>query len=390
MFNIQIKNNISKIGLQKLEEDCKIFQDCEAPDGILVRSAIISAESIPQSVLAIARAGAGVNNIPVEECSKRGTVVFNTPGANANAVKELTITALLISSRKVPEAMNFVQSLSGKGDEVATDCEKKKSSFAGPELFGKTLGVIGLGAIGALVANAALNLGMKVLGYDPYLSVENAWKLSAGVELVEQTDEIYKRSDYITLHLPAVAETKGMIDKNAIDMMKDGARLINMSRKELIDSDAILLAVESKKLSRYVTDFAEEKLVGKENIIIFPHLGASTPEAEENCAVMAADQLLDYLKNGNICNSVNYPNASLARSGAARICIFHKNAANMLSQISGAISDAGLNITNLLNKSKGDYAYTIIDVDSLPNDTNLNEAISQISGVSRVRIILNR
>ncbi|MDE6557871.1 MAG: 3-phosphoglycerate dehydrogenase [Clostridia bacterium] len=356
------------------------------PDGIMVRSAAMADYQVGDKLLAVARAGAGTNNIPVSDYTQKGIVVFNTPGANANAVKELVICELFLGGRKITDAIDWVKTLKGEGDAVGKLVEKGKSSFVGGEIYGKTVGVIGLGAIGIAVANAAYALGMNVVGCDPFLSTANALLLNPAVKVVATRDEIYKACDYITVHVPLTPETKGMFNAQTIALMKDGAVLINNSRGELADTEAVISALENGKLARYITDFPTDALIGVKNAICVPHLGASTPEAEDNCAVMAAKQLVDYIENGNIVNSVNYPALSAAKEGVARICIHHKNVANMIAQFTAAVSSFGLNIENMADKSKGDYAYCVIDVNAAPAPA-LAAKIAAIDGVVRVRVI---
>ncbi len=356
------------------------------PVGIMVRSAQMADYPAGDNLLAVARAGAGTNNVPVAAYAEKGIVVFNTPGANANAVKELVICELFLGGRKITDAIDWVKTLKGEGDNVSKLVEKGKSSFVGGEIMGKTLGVIGLGAIGIAVANAAQALGMNVVGCDPFLSTSNALLLNPAVTVVADRGEIYKHADYITVHVPLTPDTKNMFDAKTIASMKDGAVLINNSRGELADADAVIAALESGKLARYITDFPSAKLIGVKNAICVPHLGASTPEAEDNCAVMAAKQLKDYIENGNIVNSVNYPAVSGPKTGVARICIHHKNVANMIASFTSAVSAAGINIDSMADKSKGDYAYCVIDVDGAVTP-DLEKAISQIEGVLRVRVI---
>ena len=358
----------------------------ENPDGIMVRSAAMADYKVGDKLVAVARAGAGTNNIPVADYTQKGIVVFNTPGANANAVKELVICELFLGGRKITDAIDWVKTLKGEGDNVGKLVEKGKSSFVGGEITGKTLGVIGLGAIGIAVANAASALGMNVVGCDPYLSTANALLLNPAVKVVPTREEIYKCADYITVHVPLTPDTKAMFNEQTIGMMKDGAVLINNSRGELTDTKAVVSALESGKLARYITDFPSAELIGVKNAICVPHLGASTPEAEDNCALMAAKQLVDYIENGNIVNSVNYPALSAPRGGVARICVHHKNVANMIAQFTAAVSSAGLNIENMADKSKGDYAYCVIDVNAQPAPA-LAEKIAAIDGVVRVRVI---
>ena len=356
------------------------------PLGIMVRSANMADYPAGENLLAVARAGAGTNNIPVAEYAKKGIVVFNTPGANANAVKELVICELFLGGRKITEAIDWVKSLKGEGENVGKLVEKGKGKFAGHEIYGKTLGVIGLGAIGIMVANAAKALGMKVLGADPFLSTHNALMLDPAVEVVAGNDEIYRRADFITVHVPLTPQTKGMLNRQTLDACRDGAVIINNSRGELADTAAVKEALESGKLSRYITDFPTADLIGVDGAICLPHLGASTPEAEDNCAVMAANQLKDYIENGNITNSVNYPAVSAAREGTARICICHMNRANMIAQFAAAISAKGINIANMTDKAKGDYAYGIIDIENKAGDGLVRE-LEEIEGVIRVRVV---
>ncbi len=380
-------NKISEVGLSHLE---RIGYECgnnvNNPDAVLVRSASMHESEIPSSVKAIARAGAGVNNIPVDLCSEKGIVVFNTPGANSNAVKELVLAGLLLSSRKIVDSIEWVKTVKDE-PELSKLVEKEKSKFAGPELQGKTLGVIGLGAIGVLVANAAQRLGMKVLGYDPFLSVESAWHLSRSITHAQSLKEIYSSCDYITVHVPLIESTKGMIDKDAISTMKNGVRIMNFSRGGLVNDDDMVEALESGKVASYVTDFPSAKIIGAKNAVAIPHLGASTPESEENCAVCAADELSDYLENGNIRNSVNFPNVSTPRETDCRICIIHKNIPNMIANISTAVSGEGFNIENLLNKAKKDMAYTIVDISLGNRDIDFESIFKAIDGVIRVRVI---
>ncbi|MGI5958469.1 MAG: phosphoglycerate dehydrogenase [Massiliimalia sp.] len=385
MFEIQLLNKISPVGLEKFDRTRYTYAEAmEAPDAVMVRSASMHDMELPQSVKAIARAGAGVNNIPCDACAQKGIVVFNTPGANANAVKEMVLLGLLISSRKVADSMEWVRTLKGKGEEVGKLVEKGKSQFVGPEIAGKTLGVIGLGAIGAMVANAAADLGMTVYGYDPYISVDAAWNLSSQVKHAVNLNEIYEKSDYITIHVPCNQETKGMVNASSIATMKNGVRILNFARGELVDTADLIQALEAKKVAAYVTDFPNDDLLDVSGVTAFPHLGASTPESEDNCAKMAAVELMDYLENGNITNSVNLPAASMARSGKNRICIIHKNVPTMLSKISAALES--VNIENLLNKSKKDFAYTMIDTngDVTPD---ILKALQAIDGVIRIRAI---
>lgn len=384
MKNILLLNKIAKVGLDKLDTaKYNIGENVDAPEGILVRSASMHDMAVPASLLAVARAGAGVNNIPIEEYAKKGIVVFNTPGANANGVKELAICALMLASRDIVGGVEWAKTL---GSDAAKAVEKGKGKFAGCEIKGKTLGVIGLGAIGGMVANAAVKLGMNVIGCDPYLSVEGAWNLDHHIVKAASYDEIYREADYITLHVPATPQTKNMISSVSIDTMKDGVRIINLARADLVCAEDLKEALGSGKVASYVTDFPTEEIIGVPGIVAIPHLGASTEESENNCAVMAAIELDDYLENGNIKNSVNYPAVSMARSGKVRICLLHSNIPAMLSKITSVISDTGVNIENLTNKSRGDVAYTIIDVADDVSD-NVKTLLENIEGMIKVRVI---
>lgn len=385
MYNIKTLNKISTVGLNRLGSDYTYGDDVQNPDAILVRSASMHEMDMPESLLAIARAGAGVNNIPLDKCSEQGIVVFNTPGANANAVKELVIAGLLLSSRKITAGIEWAKTLKGNGDAVGKMVEKGKSQFAGPEIKGKTLGVIGLGAIGALVANAAIALGMDVIGYDPFLSVDGALQLSRHVKHVTNLDEVFADSDYITVHVPLTPDTKNIICAENIAKMKDGVRILNYSRADLCNSEDVLAAIESGKVSTYVTDFATDNLLGVDGVIAMPHLGASTPESEDNCARMAADEIKDYLENGNITHSVNFPAAKMARTGDVRYCVLHKNVPAVLQSVLSFVSQQGANVENMENKSRKDYAYTIIDVTGASAD--LTDSIKGVDGVIRVRVI---
>lgn len=357
----------------------------ENPDGIILRSFAMHDYPLGDDLLAVARAGAGVNNIPIEKCTEQGIVVFNTPGANANAVKELVLCELFLGGRKVVDGANWVQSLKGQ-EGVGKLVEKGKGKFAGQEVLGKTLGVIGLGAIGAMVANAAIDLGMSVMGYDPYISVKNAWLINNRVKFTSELSAIFANCDYITLHVPLTPATKGMIGKDAIAACKDGVVIINNARGDLVDSDAMIEAVASGKVSRYITDFPDEKLLGRENILCVPHLGASTPEAEDNCAYMAAKQLTDYLENGNITNSVNYPAVSMPRTSVSRVCVHHKNVKEILSKILAIVSSQGVNIAHMQDQSRGEYAYLVLDLDDTLSPEAV-ELIRRVSGVIRVRVL---
>lgn len=385
MYNIKTLNKISSVGLSRLGNNYTCADEIENPDAILVRSASMHEMEMPESLLAIARAGAGVNNIPLDKCSEQGIVVFNTPGANANAVKELVLAGLLLSSRKITAGIEWAKTLKGNGDAVGKMVEKGKSQFAGPEIKGKTLGVIGLGAIGALVANAAVSLGMDVIGYDPFLSVDGALQLSRHIKHVTTLDAVFADSDYITVHVPLTPETKNVICAENIAKMKDSVRILNYSRADLCNSADIIAAIESGKVASYVTDFATDELLGVDGVIAMPHLGASTPESEDNCAKMAADEVKDYLENGNITNSVNFPAAKMARTGDVRYCVLHKNVPAVLQNILSFVSQQGANVENMENKSRKDYAYTIIDVTGATSD--LTQNIKSVDGVIRVRVI---
>jgi D-3-phosphoglycerate dehydrogenase len=386
MYNIQTLNKISKYGTDNFDTaKYNVADNAENPDAIMVRSAAMHDMEFGSNLLAIARAGAGVNNIPVDKCAEQGICVFNTPGANANAVKELVIAGLLISSRKVPEAMNWAQGLKGNGAEVGKMVEKGKSQFAGPEILGKTLGVIGLGAIGVLVANAAVALGMKVVGYDPFLSVKAALGLDPAVKAVADVKDLYAVSDYVTIHVPYNADTKGTFNAESIAQMKDGVRILNFARGELADNAAMISALESGKVAAYVVDFPDDSILGVKNAIAIPHLGASTPESEDNCAQMAALELIDYIENGNIKNSVNYPDASMNAAGT-KICVMHKNVPAVISALTTALGEAGINIDNMLNKSKKDYAYTMIDTSGNVSEDVINK-LKAVDTVIKVRVI---
>lgn len=386
MYNIQTLNKIAACGTDLLDKSKYTFGDDIAnPDAILVRSAAMHDMELGSNLLAIARAGAGVNNIPIDKCSEKGVVVFNTPGANANAVKELVICGLLLSSRKIPASMEWIKTLKGKGDEVGKLVEKGKSQFVGPEIMGKKLGVIGLGAIGVLVANAAAALGMEVYGADPFLNVEHALKLSGKVHYVKSNKEIFEQCDYITLHVPATAETKGMINAEAIASMKKSVRLLNFSRDALVDEAAVINALDNGGMACYVTDFATDALIGHENVIALPHLGASTPESEDNCAVMACNEIRDYIERGDIKNSVNLPNMEMAITGSAKICVIHKNVEGVINNITAPISAAGMNIENMQSKSKKDYAYTCLDVSG--NTAGIEDKLKAVENVVGVRVI---
>lgn len=385
MYNIQTLNKISSIGTDVFDKAKYAISDApENPDAIMVRSAKMHDMEFGSNLLAIARAGAGVNNIPVERCAEEGICVFNTPGANSNAVKELAICAILLASRKITEAAAWAASLKGTPDAPKT-VEGGKAKFAGPEIMGKTLGIIGLGAIGGKIANAAVALGMKVMGYDPYLSVNAALHLDPSVTVTADVNDIYKNSDYISIHVPYLPSTKNTIDAEQIAMMKDGVRLINLARGELINSEAVVAGIKVGKIAKYVTDFADDVVLGEENIIVLPHLGASTPESEDNCAIMSANELIEYIEKGNIVNSVNLPNASMNAVGD-KVCVIHKNVPALIAAMTTAVGNAGLNIDNMVNASKGDFAYTIMDVAGDVTD-EISNTIKAINGVIRVRVI---
>jgi len=388
MFKVKTKNKIAEIGLKNFnKEKYLIGDDIKYPDAVLVRSSQIEESELDDSLKAIARAGAGVNNIPVDACSKKGIVVFNTPGANANAVKELTIAALLLSSRNIVNGIIWAKNLSS-GSEIPKDVEKGKGQFAGPELFGKTLGVFGLGAIGAMVANTAIELGMEVFGYDPYITIDSAWNLSKSVRRAADKNTVFENCDYIAIHVPSTPETKGIINADAISYMKDGVRIINLSRGDLINNQDMAEALESGKVSKYVTDFPSQEVLKMKNVIAIPHLGASTPESEDNCAIMAVKELIDYLENGNITNSVNFPDLINPKGGDESVCVFHKNVPNMLAQISSALSNESLNIENLSSRSKKDLAYSVFEIiGKCPED--MVSKLCSIDGVIRVNIIPN-
>ena len=386
MYKIKTYNKISKIGLQVFDDKYTVGDEVENADGAIVRSAALHDVEFPASLKAIARAGAGTNNIPIDRCSESGIVVFNTPGANANAVKELVIAGMLISSRRVISAIDWAKTLKGNGAEVGKMVEKGKSAFAGPEIKGKRLGVIGLGAIGVMVANAANALGMQVYGYDPYLSVKSAWNLTHNAVHIFDINEIFEKCDYITLHVPLTDSTKNIINTDSIAKMKDGVRILNFARGGLVDNNAIKAALEAGKVAAYVTDFPSDDILGTDGVIAIPHLGASTPESEDNCAGMAAKELIDYIENGNIVNSVNLPEITMPRSGKKRVCVIHKNIPNMLTAITGIFAKDDVNIENLLNKSRGDYAYTMLDIGTDNVDT-VAEKIENIEGVIRVSIV---
>ena len=384
MYKILTLNKIAACGTDLFDREKYTVADTEtSPDGIMVRSANMLEEEFAPTLKAIARAGAGVNNIPVERCSESGICVFNTPGANANAVKELVIAGLLMTSRKIPAAIDWAKTLKGKGDEVSKLVEKGKAAFAGPEIMGKTLGIIGLGAIGVKVANTALSLGMSVVGYDPFLSVNAALSLKPSVKVVKTIDEVYAAADYITLHLPFNKDTKDTVCADSLAKMKDGVRILNFARGELVNTEALLSAIASGKCAAYITDFPNDALIGVEGVVAIPHLGASTPESEDNCAVMAARELIDYLEHGKITNSVNLPDCELAKTADCLVCVIHKNVPAIITQITGVISAGGGNIENVASKSKKDWAYTMLDVTGTVTPAD----IEKIDGVTGVRVI---
>lgn len=385
MYNIKTLNKISNVGLSKFDKSKYVCgDDIENPDAIMVRSASMHDMEMPKSLLAIARAGAGTNNIPVADCADKGIVVFNTPGANANAVKELVILGLLLSSRKVTKAIDWCKTIKDEGDNVGKTVEKGKSAFAGPEIKGKTLGVIGLGAIGRLVADAAVDLGMKVVGYDPFFPADA--QLKAGITVNNNLDEIFPVVDYLTVHVPLTDDTKEMINRESIDKMKNTVRIMNFARGALANSDDVIEALEDGRMAAYVTDFPDAKLIGVDGVIAIPHLGASTPESEENCAVMGASELIDYLENGNIKNSVNMPTVAMAKSGSVRVTVIHKNQPNMIAFITDTISKDGVNIASFEDKNRGAIAYSIIDCDT-DVSTSVVSDIEKIDGVIKVRVI---
>ncbi len=386
MYKIKTYNKIAKIGLDIFDDKYTVGEEVENADGAIVRSASLHETEFPATLKAIARAGAGTNNIPTDKCSEAGIVVFNTPGANANAVKELVLAGLFISSRRVISGIEWAKTLKGNGAEVGKMVEKGKGAFAGPEIKGKSLGVIGLGAIGVMVANAANSLGMKVYGYDPYLSVKSAWNLNHNAIHIQDINEIFENCDYITIHVPLTDSTKNLVNAATIAKMKDGVRILNFARGGLVNNDDLKAALESGKVAAYVTDFPSDDVIGVDGVIAIPHLGASTPESEDNCATMAAKELIDYIENGNIVNSVNFPEVTMPRSGNHRICVIHKNIPNMITAITGIFAKDNVNIENMINKSRGDYAYTLLDVSSESAET-VAEDILGIDGIIKVRVI---
>lgn len=386
MYKYHCLNPISQVGLEQLTEEYTPVNEAKEADAILVRSAVMHEMEFSKDLKAVARAGAGVNNIPLERCAEEGIVVFNTPGANANGVKELVLAGMLLASRDIIGGIGWVQENEEDGN-IAKDAEKAKKAFAGCELEEKKLGVIGLGAIGVLVANAATHLGMDVYGYDPYVSVDSAWRLSRSIHHAKTVDELYSDCDYITIHVPALDSTKGMIDKHAISLMKDGVVILNFARNILVDEEAMVDALVSGHVKHYVTDFPTPTVTGVKGAIVIPHLGASTEEAEDNCAVMAAKQLKDYLENGNIKNSVNYPDCDMGIRGEnTRLLLQHHNVPNMIGQFTTILAKDNMNIADLTNKSKGKYAYTMIDIDS-PVPASVVEELKAVGEVLRVRIL---
>ena len=389
MYNIRTYNAISSKGLTRFSADkYAVSSETASPDGVLLRSQKLHSEVLPESVLAVARAGAGTNNIPTEDYTQQGIVVFNTPGANANAVKELIVAGLLLGSRDIYGGMNYVQELSHMDDsgEMGKLLEKEKKRFAGSEITGKTLGVVGLGAIGSIIANLGLDLGMNVIGYDPAISVEAAWQLSSRVERMDSIEALLARADFITLHVPAIPATKHLINKDTLAQMKPSAKILNFAREEIVSTEDMVAALENGTIAGYISDFPAPALLGRKDVLLMPHIGASTEEAEENCAVMAADQLMDYLENGNIRNSVNFPPTKMARNGGTRITFANSNVPKVLGSVLAVLADAELNVADMVNKSRGDIAYNIIDVEG-DIDADIEEAIAAVEGVIRLRVI---
>jgi len=389
MYRIKTYNQIADIGLSRFpRERYTVGPDTEKPDAYILRSHKLHGEAVPDTLLAVARAGAGVNNIPVDEYTHKGIVVFNTPGANANAVKELVTAALLLGSRRILDGMNRVQELTEITDaeQMAKQLEKEKKQFAGCEIRGKTLGVVGLGAIGSMVANSALDLGMKVAGFDPALSVEAAWRLSSRVQKVDSLDALLRISDFVTLHVPAIEQTHHLIDAEALKRFRPSAKLLNFAREQVVDVAAVIAALDRGELGGYITDFPVPELLGRQDTLLFPHLGASTAEAEENCSVMAAEQLMDFLENGNIVNSVNYPQTRMARDGGYRITFANDNVPRVLGTVLSVLADHNVNVIDMVNKSLRDMAYNIIDIETEPTP-EIIEAISAAEGVKHVRVI---
>ena len=389
MYNIRTYNAISSKGLSRFAADkYTVSSEMEAAEGVLLRSQKLHTEVLPESVIAVARAGAGTNNIPTEDYTEKGIVVFNTPGANANAVKELIVAGLLLGSRDIFGGMNYVQELGHMDDsgEMGKLREKEKKRFAGSEITGKTLGVVGLGAIGSIIANLALDLGMNVIGYDPAISVEAAWQLSSRVERMDSIEALLARADFITLHVPAIPATKHLINKDTLGLMKPTAKILNFAREEIVSTEDMVAALDAGTIAGYISDFPAPALLGRKDVLLMPHIGASTEEAEENCAVMAADQLMDYLENGNIHNSVNYPPTKMSRNGGRRITFTNNNVPKVLGSVLAVLADAELNVVDMVNKSRGDIAYNIIDIEG-DLDQSIEVAIAGVEGVVRVRVI---
>ncbi|MBQ3094844.1 MAG: phosphoglycerate dehydrogenase [Clostridia bacterium] len=388
MYNIKLLNKISPVGTALFDKSVyNVGEDVENEDGILLRSADMHSYEMKENLLAIARSGAGTNNIPVNDCAEKGIVVFNTPGANANAVKELAICALLLSCRKISDAIVWAKSIAGEGDAIPKMVEKGKGQFVGPELAGKSLGIIGLGAIGAKLANIARSLGMTVYGYDPFITVDAAWQLKTDIRHALSEEEIYANCDFISMHIPCNDQTRGKFCAETFAKMKDGVRIINLARGELVNDDDMAAALESGKVACYVTDFPNAKTLAMPGAVCIPHLGASTPESEDNCAKMATEQMIDYLENGNIKNSVNFPNVAMERSaGSVRLCVIHRNIPNMISTVSAAMAAKGINIENIISKSKKDFAYTVLDVVGDVSDATLQH-LYEVEGIIRVRVI---
>ncbi len=387
MYRIKTLNKISPVGLAVLNKDqFSVSEDVLDPDAILVRSADMHEYQFNDSLRCIGRAGAGTNNIPIDRCTDAGIVVFNSPGANAGAVKELAVCSLLLASRNIIGGAEWIKTIADKGDEVAALVEKGKSKFVGPEVAGKTLGIVGLGAIGIKLANTAVSLGMTVYGYDPYLSVEGAWSLSSDINRAMDIETIYRNCDYISLHVPLNSDTREMINADSISLMKGHVRIINLARGELVNDDDIIQALQTGRVACYVTDFPNGKTAGAQGVIAIPHLGASTPESEDNCAVMAAKSIADYLNHGNIINSVNMPDVCMERSGVARICVFHKNVPNMIGSVLKVIAEQNINVENMVNKSRGEIAYTMLDVGARFHES-LADTIRCLDGIVRVRVL---
>ncbi len=387
MYKIATLNKISPVGLSRLTDGYTVIDNTDEANGILVRSQAMHDMEFSKDLLAIARAGAGVNNIPLDRCAQEGIVVFNTPGANANAVKELVLAGMLLAARNIPAGLEWAKTLAGT-EGVGKAIEKGKGQFAGTEIKGKTLGIIGLGAIGVMVANAAEQLGMDVIGYDPFLNVKSAHSLSNTIEITDALKDLYPKCDYISIHVPAMDSTKGMVNEEAFAQMKDGVIFLNFSRDKLMDDDALEKALAEGKVKKYVTDFTDDRVINFENTIVLPHLGASSAEAEDNCASMAVDQIMDYIENGNIVNSVNFPECNLGpiSAGAARACIIHKNVPAILGKITGIFADLGMNVENMINKSKGDFAYTLVEVSGKVSEDELKSGLDSEEFIS-IRVI---